>query len=228
MERNGSIGELTILIVARGFSNGPLPIGVHSPRSPATGGSRERKAFNCAGLDSDNQRSEMEILWRAYGPRDWACDILHARNIDSRLNPFSVEDQMTPDELSLQRNGWVKQSDGSWSKQPKGNCAEWLAEAMATRVSNSFPKRPTSLPLEKSARNEERRGKRLLLRITRHACRVLDFDNGAGGCKALVDQLRYAGLIPDDNPEAIDFRFAQVKVKMRKEQGTLIEIEEIA
>jgi len=38
-------------------------------------------------------------------------------------------------------------------------------------------------------------------------------DIGAGGCKPLLDAIRYEGLIPDDDPTTIDFHFRQYQVK---------------
>jgi hypothetical protein len=48
-------------------------------------------------------------------------------------------------------------------------------------------------------------------------------DNGAGGCKALLDAIRYEDLIPNDDPSVIDFYFTQEKVK-RPFIGTQITI----
>ena len=61
------------------------------------------------------------------------------------------------------------------------------------------------------------------MRITRQATRLLDADNLAGGCKPLIDQLRYAGLIPDDSPEQVEITFTQTKVK-KGQEGTLVEL----
>lgn len=63
----------------------------------------------------------------------------------------------------------------------------------------------------------------IVVRIERRGIRLLDKDNLMGGTKAIVDALRYAGLIPDDNPEAIDLIITQKKVK-KKDTGTLIEL----
>jgi hypothetical protein len=60
--------------------------------------------------------------------------------------------------------------------------------------------------------------------ITRRSCSLLDADNFAGGCKPLIDQLRYAKLIEDDDPETIEILFRQTKVKTKKEEMTHIEI----
>jgi hypothetical protein len=54
--------------------------------------------------------------------------------------------------------------------------------------------------------------------------RLLDADNYAGGCKPLIDQLRYAKLIEDDDPETIEILFRQTKVKTKAEEMTQVEI----
>ena len=54
---------------------------------------------------------------------------------------------------------------------------------------------------------------RFRVTITRYGSRPLDVDNGAGGCKPLLDAIRYEGLIPDDDPTTIDFIFRQYQVK---------------
>lgn len=59
--------------------------------------------------------------------------------------------------------------------------------------------------------------------ITRASTRTLDKDNLYGSAKWICDGLRYCGLIPDDNPQAIDLIVRQVKVPKEK-VGTLIEI----
>lgn len=73
-------------------------------------------------------------------------------------------------------------------------------------------------------KDEERGGGRIEVCITRYGTRALDADNGAGGCKPLLDQIRYQNLIPNDDPESIEFVFKQRRVKTRKECGTLITI----
>ena len=65
---------------------------------------------------------------------------------------------------------------------------------------------------------------RTTLCITRHATKLLDADNFAGGCKPLIDQLRYAKLIADDDPETVEILFRQTKVKTKAEERTEVEI----
>lgn len=65
---------------------------------------------------------------------------------------------------------------------------------------------------------------RVTLVITRSAVSLLDADNFAGGCKPLIDQLRYAKLIEDDDPETVEILFRQTKVKTKAEERTEVEI----
>jgi hypothetical protein len=62
------------------------------------------------------------------------------------------------------------------------------------------------------------------LALTRYSTKTLDVDNLAGGCKPLIDQIRYSKLIPDDNPESVEITFSQVKVKTQAEQRTEVRI----
>lgn len=67
---------------------------------------------------------------------------------------------------------------------------------------------------------------RIIVRIERWGIRLLDPDNLVGGVKGTVDALRYAGLIPQDDPTAIQLIVTQKKVK-KKDVGTLIELERL-
>jgi hypothetical protein len=98
------------------------------------------------------------------------------------------------------------------------------AQAVARRVPTAQPQPDTGPPLGAPAPAESGCAPRVTVRITRFACALLDFDNGAGGCKHLVDALRHENLIFNDDPASIDFQFRQVQVGTRAEQGTLIEI----
>ena len=60
--------------------------------------------------------------------------------------------------------------------------------------------------------------------ITRRAVSLLDADNFAGGCKPLIDQLRYAQLIRDDDPGSVEIIFRQKKVATKKEEGVEVNI----
>jgi len=66
---------------------------------------------------------------------------------------------------------------------------------------------------------------RITVRITRFGTRLLDADNLCGGVKYLLDALRYAKVIPEDNPQAIRLVVSQIKAA-KGSRGTKIEIDE--
>lgn len=65
---------------------------------------------------------------------------------------------------------------------------------------------------------------RIKVTITRRGPKLLDVDNLAGGCKPLIDALRYEGVIPNDDPGTIELVFRQAKTK-KDAQGTEVLIE---
>jgi hypothetical protein len=119
---------------------------------------------------------------------------------------------MTHDDLK--QLGYIQQPDGSYSRPNN---------LVVGRISHAFPQRPARPTLDDLEPRKEKGEERITLRITRSSTRLLDADNFAGGCKPLIDQLRYAGLIPDDSPEKVEITFTQRKVK-KGQEGTLIEI----
>ena len=64
---------------------------------------------------------------------------------------------------------------------------------------------------------------RITVVITRYGPKLLDVDNLAGGCKPLIDALRYEGVIPNDDPGTIELVFRQYKAPKDK-QGTSVVI----
>ena len=79
--------------------------------------------------------------------------------------------------------------------------------------------------LDNSVHREAQSSARTIVSIVRASTRSLDQDNLVGSVKSLLDCLRLARLIRDDTTEAIELHVSQVKVKTRKEQGTLVQIE---
>lgn len=118
----------------------------------------------------------------------------------------------------LQQMGYKLDSDGNYSR----------TETNPQRVSDTKPKRNAKQTLEPLREVEERIQGRTRIRITRYSCRPLDCDNYAGGCKPLIDELRYAKLIRDDNPETIEVEFKQIKVPHKDQERTELEIKEEA
>lgn len=95
---------------------------------------------------------------------------------------------------------------------------------MAPRTPHAVAEPPHGPALDALPPGQEGGRPRVGLRIDRHACRLLDADNFAGGCKALIDALRTAQLIPDDDPESLEVTFAQTRVRTRAEEGTRLTI----
>ena len=114
-------------------------------------------------------------------------------------------------EDQLKEKGYYKAADGNYYFTP-------------TRVSNPVTKRPAKQALVTLPKRKEKVSNRTYVRITRYSTRPLDCDNYAGGCKPIIDQLRYAKLIKDDSPEDIEVQFKQVKIKTKTEEHTKIEI----
>ena len=114
-------------------------------------------------------------------------------------------------EDQLKEKGYYKAADGNYYFTP-------------TRVSNPVTKRPAKQTLVALPKRKEKVSNRTYVRITRYSTRPLDCDNYAGGCKPIIDQLRYAKLIKDDSPEDIEVQFKQVKIKTKTEEHTKIEI----
>lgn len=112
----------------------------------------------------------------------------------------------------LRQLGYRQNPDGSYS-----------------HTSTSGIPHPKPQPAPRQALVNPREGKdqsknRVTLVITRSAVSLLDADNFAGGCKPLIDQLRYAKLIADDDPETVEILFRQTKVKTKAEEGTEVKI----
>jgi len=62
------------------------------------------------------------------------------------------------------------------------------------------------------------------VRIISRRVRICDPDNLVGGVKYLVDSLRAAEIIPEDDPKSITLEVSQEKVKTYKEEETWVEV----
>ena len=116
----------------------------------------------------------------------------------------------------LRQMGYKVDANGNYSR----------TETNTPRVSDPKPKPVARKALPNTDKAQERSKKRISLRITRYATRLLDEDN-LGGSKLLTDQLRYAGIIPNDDPESTKIILDQIKVKHKTEERTEIEIKEL-
>jgi hypothetical protein len=116
---------------------------------------------------------------------------------------------MATDELEIyKRKGYVQQPDGSYSK---ADCAI------------PCPK-PEQTIRHESVAEEERKAthtSRIQVSIISRRCRLLDPDNLCG--KYFLDCLRYAGLIPNDRAQDIEFKIRQIKVQKKYQEYTQID-----
>jgi hypothetical protein len=62
------------------------------------------------------------------------------------------------------------------------------------------------------------------VRIHSKRVRICDPDNLVGGVKHLIDSLRYAQIIPEDDPQAIYLQVSQEKVKSYQNEETWVEV----
>jgi hypothetical protein len=127
--------------------------------------------------------------------------------------PFTQDD--------LEKLGYRKQPDGSFARPVATHRA---GSPVATRLPDPKPQPLARPALDRARQGQACRPPGVTIRITRRASRLLDADNFAGGCKPIIDQLRYAGLIADDDPETVEIVFRQEKCRPTA-AGTLIEIE---
>ena len=65
------------------------------------------------------------------------------------------------------------------------------------------------------------------VRVRSNRVRQLDLDNLYGGVKYFIDTLRYAEIIPDDDPSSIELEVTQTKVKGYKNETTEVEVERV-
>ena len=83
----------------------------------------------------------------------------------------------------------------------------------------------SALWIEPMGEEEDEGGdfRRSRIRITSKRCRLLDPDNLC--VKYIVDALRHCSVIKDDTTKEIEVFIKQEKVKTRKEEKTIIEVE---
>lgn len=114
----------------------------------------------------------------------------------------------------LLKIGYQCNPDGTFTK----------SDSHTSGIPHSEPQPTSWQTLVNPCQRENPRKDRTSLIITRSARSLLDADNFAGGCKPLIDQLRYAKLIEDDDPETVEIIFRQVKVRTKAEEMTQVEI----
>ena len=109
---------------------------------------------------------------------------------------------------------------GLLARNPALRCEDPLV----SRVPDPKPERNQKITLGRPVPGAKESVPRITVRFTGYRTRPSDPDNFAGSCKDLLDGLRYAGIIPGDEPWKIIFETTQVKVRSRREERTEIEV----
>lgn len=120
---------------------------------------------------------------------------------------------------ALIKKGFRKNAAGQWYKP-----SPLSRDTQPQQLPHAQPQHHPGSPLEGPRTNETQSPQRLVVRITGRRVALLDPDNFAGGCKFLIDQLRYAKIIPEDNPAAIELVTAQERVATKAQEGTEVDI----
>jgi hypothetical protein len=151
----------------------------------------------------------------------------------------------------LEKLGYSLQPDGSYANTANQPKLDTTPQAHPTRIRHPKPEQASPQTLDSHPESKTgstgcppvrskhstgkmsgTKGKKLIqgdyepqhrIIITRYAPRCLDIDNYAGGCKSLIDCLKEANLIPDDDPASINVEFRQKKCR-QTEQRTEIEL----
>jgi hypothetical protein len=78
----------------------------------------------------------------------------------------------------------------------------------------------STLDKEKKGEGRSPVGSKTCIVVVCYRIRLQDRDNSYGSAKALLDALRYAGVIQDDRERDIELDVAQVKVKRKADERT--------
>lgn len=92
------------------------------------------------------------------------------------------------------------------------------------KLPDPVPQHDPLQPLVQPAQTQKKCRHRISLLIERVSTKLQDFDNFVGGTKPLTDQLRYSGLIPDDDPASITAKYNQIKCHKLESEKTIIKI----
>ena len=111
---------------------------------------------------------------------------------------------------------------------PKTNDGKRRKDNIVRQETNPFIEHSFGYESVGASQREERdaRGNddRHRVRIISKRVRICDPDNLVGGVKYLVDSLRAAEIIPEDDPQSITLEVSQEKVKTYKDEETWVEV----
>lgn len=109
----------------------------------------------------------------------------------------------------------------NYHRHPDGN---YYPHPPPQELPDPVPQHNPLIPLVKSPQTQKTCCHRIGIVIERCSTKIQDFDNFVGGTKPLTDQLRYAGLIPDDNPASITAKYNQQKCNRIASEKITIQI----
>ena len=107
---------------------------------------------------------------------------------------------------------------------PNASAAFIAANSVGARLQDPVPEPVVRHEPMGADKGKTQSATRFAVGITSFRMRELDPDNLAGGCKYVVDALRYGRLIPNDSPKDIDLTIRQKKVASKEQERTEIEI----
>lgn len=111
----------------------------------------------------------------------------------------------------LKSLGYHRHPDGNYYPHPP-------PKQLPDPVLKHDPVRPLVAPPQTQTKGKTR----VDLVIERVSTKLQDVDNFVGGTKPLTDQLRYSGLIPDDDPASINAHYTQQKCKHLKDEKVMV------
>jgi len=134
-------------------------------------------------------------------------------------------------EHDLLEKHFVKQPDGSWRKASPAERGR-VHHADDARLHSAVTQQTFAPPLvgSKSGEGESRGGvgKRYRVTWTVYSVKPMDWDNVAGGIKAIQDCAVEAGWIPDDGWKVLEGVVVSEKCSSKSEQRTEMKLERIA
>lgn len=89
-------------------------------------------------------------------------------------------------------------------------------DSEANRGTEQVPRHAPNVP--EHLQQAVAQGRRIGVFIVSYRPRLLDDDNFHGGCKPLIDSLRYAGYLKDDNRDNVRVWYEQIKCATKDER----------
>jgi len=99
------------------------------------------------------------------------------------------------------------------------------AEDIPARICDTQPESNAWKTSPGADQDEETGSRRFAVSIERIGLKLLDEDNLTGGCKLLLDAMRRAQIIPDDDPGSISLKVTQRPSPRKADHGTWVTVD---